>query len=291
MEKQLITHIEEVLTMHWQTPVKVHGFSSVAGGDINEAFVTDSDQGPFFVKLNSSSHAAMFEREYYGLQLLHSAKALKVPMPILYGTYGRHTYLLMEFLPVANATPQSVSLLAEGLASLHRHTHEEFGLQDDNFIGTLVQQNGWNVSWSAFYVQNRIVPLVSELVTMNRFDRKEQVMAEALSGRIGSIFPDEAPALLHGDLWSGNYMITTGGQPAIYDPAVYYGHREMDIAMTLLFGGFDSAFYYRYQEVFPLAPGWRERVRLCQLYPVLVHAVLFGGHYVRQAAGILEEYS
>lgn len=291
MDKHFLHHLSTILTNHWHSPVDIHNHSSVSGGDINEAAIIETSRGPWFLKLNHSSYASMFEKELNGLQLLRSTGTLKVPAPLLSGTYQQYTYLIMEYLPKGHAGPQSVSWLAEGLAALHRNNHEQFGLDEDNYIGTLVQQNTWKTSWADFYAENRILPLVRQLVDMKHFGTKESRLADALAIRLTDIFPVESPALLHGDLWAGNYMFMGNGDPVIYDPAVYYGHREMDIAMTMLFGGFDSSFYQRYQEAFPLAADWRKRVLLCQLYPLLVHAVLFGGHYVGQSAGILGQYA
>lgn len=291
MDKLFIQHIGEVLTARWKTPVEVNSTRPVGGGDINETAIIESSHGPCFIKLNKAGYLSMFEQEYNGLRLLGDAGVLKVPAPLQYGNYQQHAYLLMEYLPKGNSVPDSNKWLGEGLAAIHRCTSQYFGLAEDNYIGTLVQQNGWKHSWAVFYAENRIMPLVRHLVDLKRFGSREQQLAEALAASLGDVFPEEPPALLHGDLWAGNYMFTGNGEPVIYDPAIYYGHREMDLAMTLLFGGFDAAFYRHYQEVFPLAPGWKERVALCQLYPVLVHAILFGGHYVSQASDILKKYS
>ncbi|TWV92214.1 fructosamine kinase family protein [Chitinophaga pinensis] len=291
MDKHFLHHLSSILTTHWHTPVDIHNYSAVSGGDINEAAIIETSRGPWFLKRNHSSYAMMFEKEFNALNLLKSTNTLKVPAPLLYGSYQQYTYLLMEYLPKGHAGPQSVYWLAEGLAALHKTTHEQFGLGEDNYIGTIVQQNTWKSSWAAFYAENRILPLVRQLVDMRHFGTKEIRWADALAVRLAELFPLESPALLHGDLWAGNYMFMGNGDPVIYDPAVYYGHREMDIAMTLLFGGFEAAFYQRYQEIFPLAADWRQRVLLCQLYPLLVHAILFGGHYVGQSADILAQYA
>jgi len=133
--------------------------------------------------------------------------------------------------------------------------------------------------------------LVMQLFNSNAFSKKDVTAAEKLCEKLNEVLPLEPPALLHGDLWSGNFMVTANGYAAIFDPAVYYGHREMDIGMTKLFGGFDQPFYDAYEEVYPLEKGWKQRLQLAQLYPILVHAILFGGHYIDKAKTILKYYN
>lgn len=166
----------------------------------------------------------------------------------------------------------------------------EFGWEEDNYIGLLPQSNHRHNTWAGFYFRERIEPLVRQLIDSGAFDVSVSRAAGGLYQRLEQVYPAEPPALLHGDLWSGNIMALASGGPAFFDPAVYYGHREMDIAMTLLFGGFHQRFYDVYHEVYPLQPGWRERVELSQLYPLLVHACLFGGHYIRQSIQILQRW-
>ncbi|MBW8682967.1 fructosamine kinase family protein [Chitinophaga rhizophila] len=291
MQKDLLLHLESVLTTYFQMPVFISQVHAAGGGDINDSFVLDTSQGPLFIKLNDTRYEDMFTKESNGLQLLGTAKALRVPTPYCYGSFQQYAYLLMEYLPGGRPAQQSIQQLAEGLATLHRCSSEQFGLQEDNYIGTLRQHNKQTSSWGVFYGQYRILPLVRQLIDIGHFGDKDLRQTDSLVKRLEDMFPEEVPALLHGDLWSGNYMFTVDGQPAIYDPAVYYGHREMDIAMTRLFGGFDASFYEHYQSAFPMVAGWQDRVPLFQLYPVLVHAVLFGGQYITQSARIIAQYS
>jgi fructosamine-3-kinase len=163
-----------------------------------------------------------------------------------------------------------------------------FGLDADNYIGSLHQKNQHHHTWATFYTQERILPLCKTLFGRGYFSKKELSVAENADVKLNDIFPEEPPALLHGDLWSGNFMIGKDG-PVIYDPAVYYGHREMDIGMSLLFGGFDHEMYKAYEDAWPLEKDWKRRIPATQLYPLLVHAVLFGGNYVGSAAAILSK--
>ncbi|HET9746271.1 MAG TPA: fructosamine kinase family protein, partial [Chitinophagaceae bacterium] len=144
--------------------------------------------------------------------------------------------------------------------------------------------------WSSFYAQCRIIPLVKRLVDEGAISFKDMETAETLCNKLENIFPREPASLLHGDLWAGNYLVHSSGYAAIFDPAVYFGHREMDIGMTRLFGGFDHEFYNVYNQTYPLENGWEQRLPVAQLYPILVHAVLFGGHYCRQAMDIVKRF-
>jgi len=162
-----------------------------------------------------------------------------------------------------------------------------YGWHEDNYIGSLVQQNTRHTTWEDFFINCRITPLVKLLYDAGIYSSKDLTLTDNFCKHGKDIFPKEKPCLLHGDLWSGNFMITNKGEPVLIDPAVYCGHREMDIGMTKLFGGFDNLFYQSYNEVYPLEHGWKERLAFAQLYPLLVHAVLFGGHYIEQTRTII----
>jgi fructosamine-3-kinase len=173
---------------------------------------------------------------------------------------------------------------------MHRQTNDKFGLDHDNYIGSLNQSNKFHSTWAEFFIEERLMPQLKIAFDNKIIQRSFTRLADQLFPRLHNLCPVERPALLHGDLWSGNFMPTQDGSPCIYDPAVYYGHREMDIAMTKLFGGFDDNFYDAYNENFPLEKEWLKRVDLCNLYPLLVHVNLFGGSYIRQAETTLKQY-
>ena len=176
------------------------------------------------------------------------------------------------------------------MAKLHKHSADSFGLDHHNFIGKLPQSNSQKESWADFFISERIEPQIKLGVDSEKFSPAIFSQLNKLHSVVEKLFPPEKPSLLHGDLWSGNYMYTTNGIASIYDPAVYYGHREMDLAMTRLFGGFTKDFYAGYQSEYPLEDGFEERVQLCNLYPVLVHANLFGGGYIQQAKSLLVRF-
>ena len=262
----------------------------VTGGDINQVYALESGSSRYFLKLNDAHRfPAMFEKEAAGLALLHKhCNTLKIPDVIQSGNWQHKQWLLMEWLHRGPAGENRMEAFGRALAQLHRCTNETFGLEYDNYIGSLVQHNDQKNHWPAFYTACRILPLVRLLRDSQVFTAQQVTRAETFCARQAESFPEEPPELLHGDLWSGNYLVTSANRVALVDPAVYFGHREMDIGLTLLFGGFPDAFYRGYQAAYPLAAGWRDRVRLTQLYPLLVHAVLFGGQYSRQVLTLLD---
>lgn len=273
-------------------PPELLGAEPLHGGDISRSFRLHTSQGDYFLKVNDFSPLLhdVFEKEYRGLQRLIATGAVAVPRPLGYGQGGDESFLLLEYVerqPVGQGFWQA---FAAALAALHRNSHDRFGLDEDNYVGSLPQQNGWMMTWPDFYARRRLEPLLRDCVDAGMLEPLVARSAERLYRQLPEIFPPEPPALLHGDLWGGNFMSGHGGVPYLFDPAVYYGHREMDLAMSRLFGGFDRQFYWHYDEVFPLSPGSGERIRLCQLYPLLVHARLFGGGYIQQVRSLLKEY-
>jgi fructosamine-3-kinase len=222
----------------------------------------------------------MFAAEARGLGWLAEAKALRVPAVLAQGP----DFLVLEWIESGRRTPDFDERLGRGLAALHRAKPATFGLDHDNFIGRLAQANGPRATWSAFYRDQRLQPQLQLAVdgglaspTMRRgFDR----LFEELDELVG---PPEPPARLHGDLWGGNLMVDDRGLPCLIDPAVYGGHREIDLAMMRLFGGFTPKVFAAYHEANPLSPGHERRVPLYQLYFLMVHVNLFGGSYVASA--------
>lgn len=257
-----------------------------SGGDINHAAILQFEtSAPIFLKWNVNAPKTMFEAEAKGLKLLANSN-LVVPEVLLTGD----TFLVMSLLKEGSGYSESSFQFGIELAKLHRSTSEHFGLDHDNFIGRLPQSNTQHSDWADFFVSERIVPQVKMGVDSGRLSQTMGTQMGQFAKTIFDLFPEESPALLHGDLWSGNYMFTEYGTVSIYDPAVYYGHREMDMAMTRLFGGFSSHFYEGYNSEYPLSDGHEKRVALCNLYPVLVHANLFGGGYCQQAEAIFSNY-
>jgi fructosamine-3-kinase len=200
------------------------------------------------------------------------------------------TYLMLEYVEAAEEGRDFQAGFGRGLARLHRNTHASFGLERNNHIGLLPQVNTPDTDWPRFLVNCRLGPLVRMARDSDRIRPGDVIRFERLYAKLPDLFPPELPALLHGDLWKNNYIAADDGQAVLIDPAAYYGHREMDLAMTRLFGGFDREFYAAYQEEEPLEKGWEERVDLCNLYPLLVHLNLFGGSYAERVGAVLRHY-
>lgn len=266
---------------------------SLSGGSINRAAQIEiTDRGPCFLKWNRTADPEMFRKEVHGLELLAGAESgLRIPEVILQGTTEEETgYLILEFIAEGRERPPAAQRFGEQLARLHSVRNEQFGLDVDNFIGRLPQQNSWHTSWTDFFIQERIRPQLHMALDSGTLSGSVAKSFDRLFKKLPEIFPDEQASLLHGDLWGGNYFYDDNGDAVIFDPAVYYGHREIEIAFTHLFGGFSSAFYRAYEEVLPLEPDFEKRKDVYNLYPLLVHTNLFGGSYARQVEGIVRRF-
>jgi fructosamine-3-kinase len=264
-------------------------YEAVEGGDINRCYCLYGAQKKYFLKVNNAfSYPKMFEQEAAGLNALRNSSILFVPEVINCGVVHQQQYLLLEWITTGKSAANFWECFGNAMALLHQKPQPYFGWKEDNYIGSLIQKNTKHHSWNSFYTECRIMPLVRELFDTANFSKQDVSAAELFCQQLEQLFQGEPAALLHGDLWSGNFMIAANGTAAVFDPAVYYGHREMDIGMTKLFGGFDQRFYAAYNEVYPLENNWKQRLSFTQLYPLLVHAVLFGGHYIQSARSIIQ---
>jgi fructosamine-3-kinase len=265
--------------------------SSLSGGSINMAFRLETNAGNFFMKYNrAETYPGMFQQEARGLELLFKAGNIPVPEVIACGEAGKDTFIILEYIDSSGQAHNFWTDFGRNLAALHRHSAEQFGLDHDNYIGSLKQYNDQYDSWVDFYREQRLLVQIEMASQSGQLPSATRKSFDQLFKRLDNIFPEEAPSLIHGDLWSGNYMLNDRGQAAIIDPAVYYGFREMDIGMSQLFGGFDPEFYRAYHESWPMEPGWRERVDICNLYPLMVHVNLFGGGYLNSVESILKRF-
>ncbi|MBS1943580.1 MAG: fructosamine kinase family protein [Bacteroidetes bacterium] len=291
LPQPLAEHLGRVLTEKLHEPVQVRDARPVAGGSINDAFRLHTNAGEFFVKTNTADcYPSPFVSEERGLGILREAGALRVPEVLAQGEVDGTTFLLLEFIAQEEEDRDFQARFGRALARLHRSTNNSFGLGHDNYIGLLPQVNTPHKDWVEFLVQCRLEPLVKMARDNGRIHPGDTIRFERLYARLPALLPPEMPALLHGDLWKHNYLASANGEPVLIDPAVYYGHREMDLAMTKLFGGFDREFYEAYNNEEPLVPGWEERVELCNLYPLLVHLNLFGGSYADRVGSVLRKY-
>jgi fructosamine-3-kinase len=264
------------------------------GGDINDAFQLKlADGRRVFVKTNARAAPTLFATEARGLAWLAEARALALPALLGVGTgeEGAAPFLLLEWIDSGSPAHDFDERLGRGLAELHRVSAPAYGLDHDNFIALLPQDNRMAPSWATFYRERRLAPLFERARTQGLSDISLDRMAEKLLPRLERLVgPPEPPARLHGDLWGGNLLVGTQGQPLLIDPAAYAGHREIDLGMMRLFGGFDERVFEAYREIAPLSPGYRERVALCQLYPLLVHLCMFGAGYLGQVKACVQRY-
>jgi protein-ribulosamine 3-kinase len=232
----------------------------------------------------------MFEYEASGLEAIKSSEAIATPEVILYSEFNNYSFLILDWIETKMGTAESARLLGLQLAAMHRCTVQHFGFKHNNYMGSLPQLNTRHTTWTNFFIQQRLQPIVGIALNKKLLTAADADNFEKLYHRLPQLFNEEAPALLHGDLWSGNYLINIKDKPYLIDPAVSYGHREFDIAMTTLFGGYAKDFYQAYNEAFPLARGWQQRLDLWNLYPLLLHLNLFGKSYINRVKSALQHY-
>jgi fructosamine-3-kinase len=232
----------------------------------------------------------MFAAEAKGLLTLRVPNVIHIPEVIASGISGNHQYLLMEYIEESEPSDRYWENLGKGLAALHRTTDSRFGLDHDNYIGSINQFNKQSESWVNFFVTQRLRVQLKIAIDASRLETGVLKQFDILFGKLNDLLPAEKPSLLHGDLWNGNVMINRDGEPCLIDPAIYFGNREADLAMTRLFGGFDTSFLESYRHSFPLSSGYEERFDIYNLYPLLVHVNLFGGGYLSQVTSILKRF-
>ena len=273
------------------TKSPIQRFSMLGGGSINSVAKITCGTKSYVLKWNKATLLPMFEAEEKGLKLLQEhSDELIVPKIYGIGSVDTFSWLLMEHIPETSHTNASFFAFGEALAQMHASVSDRYGLDSDNYIGSLPQENTMQEKWLDFFRFQRIEPQLRMAVNSGKMSAAIFPKVERLYTELESIFPNEPASLLHGDLWSGNMLATEGGKTALIDPAVYYGHREMELSFTRLFGGFSSSFYDGYFQTWPLEPGFDDRVDFYNLYPLLVHVNLFGGGYIRQVEQIINPF-
>lgn len=265
---------------------------AVGGGSINDTYeVQTNTLGPFFCKINQAADfPGLFVGEKQGLEILSATGLIRTPRVIAAGETGPYQVLLMEFIEGGLKSDDFWKCFGEKLASLHQVTQSRFGLSTNNYMGALPQRNDLADNWYSFFQQQRLEPQVKMAVDHHLLDMQQARRFEALYRQLPAIFEPEAPCLLHGDLWSGNFLCDAQQQPVLIDPAVYYGHRSVDLGMTTLFGGFDRSFYESYHHHHPLPSNYREQWQVANVYPLLIHLNLFGKGYLRDVLHAIEHY-
>ena len=274
MKASLLDHIATLLG----TTVKAA--NSISGGDISKAYLLQTPSELFFVKTNDNKYAGhMFETETIGLEAIRRGEIIKSPKVYHSGSFENTSFIVMEYVDNRRGSQDEMRKFGELLGEFHSQTTDFFGWDHDNYIGSLPQSNSQHRVWSNFYVTERLIPQL-------KMARDKGLLSEAhipsetkMTTKCNDLLQDVRPSLLHGDLWSGNYIISTYGEPYLIDPSTYFGHSEVDISMSQLFGGFGDSFYEAYHDYVPQSDGYQERMEVYQLYYLLVHLNLFGKTY------------
>ncbi|MEW8029806.1 MAG: fructosamine kinase family protein [Candidatus Thiodiazotropha sp.] len=260
----------------------------VGGGCINTGVRLMDGERTYFVKLNGAALLDMFEAEADGLRSMAETDTIRVPQPLCLGLSDTQSYLVMEYIEMGHVGRSGSELAGRQLAAMHRNSQPSYGWFRDNTIGSTPQQNQSCGSWSDFW-RDRRLGFQLQLAVRNGYGGTLQRKGERLMEHFHVLIDHQPqPSLLHGDLWGGNLAYTRDGDPVIFDPAVYYGDREADLAMTELFGGFGNRFYDAYREAWPLASGYSTRKILYNLYHILNHLNLFGSGYLGQASSMID---
>lgn len=273
--------IEQEITQVTDEPFNIKHKQVVTGGDINLCYWLSNYQRNYFIKLNDKSRLQQFESEAYSLEQIKQLNVMACPNVVTTGTTLDKSFLVLEYLPFNHASNQNWYQFGKQLATMHKQSsHGQFGWQHDNYIGTTPQPNSWQSNWRTFFAEQRIgwqLQLLAEKsIKLGSIDYIINVCHDAL------LHHQVTPSLVHGDLWQGNIGFSDNAA-YIFDPASYYGDREVDIAMSELFGQMPDEFYQGYQEVFPLDADYDKRKLIYNFYHILNHANLFGGVYIEQS--------
>ncbi|UAB85931.1 fructosamine kinase family protein [Zunongwangia sp. SCSIO 43204] len=268
--------------------LKINNITSLSGGDINDVFLLNTTEGKKVVKVNSATKfPGMFEAEMAGMKALKATEAIDVPQMIAVYTESEYSCLLMEHRETGSRSSNFWTVFGKQMADLHKNSQPKFGFSEDNYIGSLPQQNKEHENIIDFYIEERLEPQFKLA--------KEQAYGlgntKKFCSELYNLIPQEKPALIHGDLWNGNYLVNAEGSPCLIDPAVAYAPREMDLSMMKLFSGFDSVLFNTYFEEFPVEKGFDDRVPIWQLYYLLVHLNLFGTGYLGSCKNIIDRYT
>jgi protein-ribulosamine 3-kinase len=272
-------------------PEKFQKIVPLSGGCINHAYKIQSTSGNYFFKWNlAGKYPGMFDQEASGLKLLRNAGEIYIPEVICHESDSEYSLIVLEYIESTNQSKNFWNNFGIALARMHKHSGDSFGLSHSNYIGSMVQYNDTHDNWCEFFINMRLQVQIKHARDKGLIDIALIRRFENLYTHLPDFFPVEKPSLLHGDLWSGNYMTNSHGEACIIDPAVYYGHRLMDIGMSRLFGGFNSDFYDAYLQEFTLEKNWIKAADIANLYPLMVHVNLFGSSYTGSVKNILSAF-
>lgn len=290
LNSELIKHLGTQLTEFFGNNIQVTSSTIIHGGSINHTYRLETNEQCFVVKLNQNQPDDFFMKESEGLEVLRSKSQFYIPGVYLEGGVNNIQYLVMEYIEEGRRSQATWEVFGRDLANLHLNTSTSFGWSNDNFIGSLNQINTSEGKWLDFFITHRLEYQLKLAYQHGLVDQDLLSRFERLYVKLESLLPAEKPALLHGDLWNGNHLTSESDKNVLIDPAIYFGHREVDISMMHLFGGFPKVVFEAYHEVFPLSPDWENRIDLFNLYPLLVHVNLFGTSYARRVSNVVDKY-
>ena len=288
----LSSRIQTFITEHSGKNISSFKASPIGGGSINQTYkISINGKDQFFCKINSiKKFPSMFEKEKNGLELLASHKVIRVPEVIGVFTADDHQVLVLEWIEQGVRTTNFWKLFGEQLAALHSIHSAYAGLDEDNYMGALPQTNQLSGDWITFFINQRLEPQIKIARDKKYLQPEHHRQFEKLYNELPNIFPANDLSLLHGDLWSGNFLCDQSGSPVLIDPAVYFGHPAIDLGMTTLFGGFDTVFYESYNHQLPFSPNHDRQWEICNLYPLLIHLNLFGKGYLQSIINSIKYY-
>ena len=292
MNSALAIEIQSILSRFIGTNIRSVEMSPIGGGSINDTYqIRINNRLKFFCKINGKTKfPGLFEKEKAGLELLDSSQIIRVPKIIACDFTEQNQVLILEWIEQGMKTEKFWLGFGEQLAKQHQLSNSLFGLKENNYMGALSQSNQQSGDWIQFLILERFQPQIELAVEKKLLEPSHIAHFNNLYKKLNEIFPPEKPSLLHGDLWSGNFLCDKNNQPVLIDPAVYFGHRSMDLAMTTLFGGFEDAFYQSYHQHFPFPGNYRVQWQICNLYPLLIHLNLFGPAYLSEIINTIRHY-
>lgn len=283
--------IAQILSKHTGESTQIDDFQFFYGGNFNLAVRLRVKNTEYFIKWTQGDHQGLFEAEAKNLQMIHTTGAIQVPQVLGVGQLDEKEYLMMECIESADKHANYWHDFGEKLAHLHKNTSSlGHGLDYTNFIGAASQENSWKKDGVDFFIENRLNKQVDRALYDRKITPELAENFQRLYEKLPDLLPHEAPALIHGDLWSGNAMVNEQGLVTLVDPCCYFGFREAELAFTTMFGGFDTKFYEAYHATFPIEKGFHERIPLYNLYPLMVHVNLFGEGYLPAVNKILASY-
>lgn len=264
----------------------------VGGGSINDTFRIHFADQILFCKVNSATKFPhLFLKEKKGLEILAQQSIINTPAVVDLFEANSNQFLLLQWVQEGERTEGFWECFGEQLAALHQISNKYHGLNEDNYMGSVPQQNTPHQTWCDFFAAERLSPMIKRCTDKGQLKKEQIALFDKVEKKLSTIFEEEPPSLLHGDLWSGNFMCNRASKPVLIDPAVYFGHRSVDLSMTTLFGGFHPSFYETYHFHFPLPVNHKEQWAVCNLYPLLIHLYLFGAGYLSQIERTLKQFA